>query len=123
MRSLTPEKALERTRLQRLIENFSGNGIVYCSLFTDFLLQNGVILPPAEVDQTVFVHFNGDVAQARVIALYMDRQGGMFDLDVETKTETTVGYKHVICKDFRFDDVGKTMFLSRRAAEEMLETE
>lgn len=122
MRSLTPEKALERTRLQQLIENFCGNGIVFCSYFTDFLLQNGVILPPAEVDQTVFIHFNGEVAQARVIALYMDRQGGMFDLDVETKTETTVGYKHVICKDFRFDDVGKTMFLSRQAAEETLET-
>lgn len=123
MRSLTPEKAMERSRLMRLIENFSGNSIVYCSLFTDYLLQSGVILPPAEVDQTVFIHYNGDVAQARVIALYFDRHGGMFDLDVETKTETTVGYKHVICKDFRFDDVGKTMFLTRRAAEEMLETE
>lgn len=122
MRSLTSEKAMERSKLMRLIENFSGNGIVYCSLFTEFLLQNGVILPPAEVDQTVFIHYNGDVAPARVIAIYIDRQGGMFDLAVETKVETTVGYQHVICKDFRFDDVGKTLFLSRQAAEEMLET-
>lgn len=122
MRSLTREKAMERSKLMKLIENFSGQGTVYCSLFTDFLLQNGVMLPPAEVDQTVFIHYDGDVAPARVIALYMDRQGGMFDLDVKTKTETTVGYKHVICKDFRFDNVGKTLFLSREAAEETLET-
>ena len=86
-------------------------------MLADYLLANGVIVPPVKVGDTVCVIYAGYVATAKVLALYIDREGGMFDLQIKTKDETTVGFKTVIDSDnYTFSDV----FLTKEDAEKAL---
>lgn len=65
---------------------------------------------PCKVGDTVYVIYDGDVTSAKVLAFYIDRDGGMFDLQIRTKDETAVGFKTVIDKDnYTFDDVFLTL--------------
>ena len=72
---------------------------------------------PCKVGDTVWVIYRGYITTAKVLAIYIDRVGGMFDLKIKTKEETTVGFRTVIGKDYTFDDV----FLTREDAEKKLE--
>lgn len=72
---------------------------------------------PCKVGDTVWVIYRGYITTAKVLAIYIDRVGGMFDLKIKTKEETTVGFRTVIDKDYTFDDV----FLTREDAEKKLE--
>lgn len=83
---------IQKKRLTHLIEQFSGNGVAYCDLFAEFLLQHGVIIPPVQVGQEVYIIYQGYIAAARVIALYVDKMGGMFDLDITTNRESVTGF-------------------------------
>lgn len=71
----------------------------------DFLLENGVIVPPCKVGDLVYVVYKGYVATARVLAFYIDREGGMFDLIIKTKAETVTGFETIIDKNYKFDDI------------------
>lgn len=110
----------ERKRLERLIEYFSGNGVAYCKLFAEFLLQNGVIMPPVQAGQTVYVIYKDYVASAKVLSLYLDPDGGMLDLYLTTNKETVTRFQYEMCKDYTFEDVGSKVFLNRKDAEEAL---
>ena len=59
----------------------------------------------------------GNILVTALLALYIDREGGMFDLQIKTKDETTVGFKTVIDSDnYTFSDV----FLTKEDAEKAL---
>ena len=65
------------------------------------------------------MYFNNvHLRYAKVIAIYIDASGGMFDLDIFTNIETVAGYEHFINKDYTFEDIGRRLFLSREAAEQ-----
>ena len=65
----------------------------------------------------MYVIYDGYVTTSVVLAIYIDREGGMFDLKIKCKDETTVGFKTVIDKDnYTFNAV----FLTREEAEEKL---
>ena len=103
------------TERERLIELIDGCGRL--ERLADYLLANGVIVPPCKVGDTVYVIYAGYVAAAKVLALYIDQEGGMFDLQIKTKDETVSGFKTVIYKDnYTFDDV----FLTKEEAEKSL---
>lgn len=88
------------------------------SQIADHLIANGVIVPPCKVGDTVYVTYAGYVTTAKVLALYIDREGGMFDLQIKTKCENVVGFKMVIDKDnYAFSDV----FLTEEESEKALE--
>lgn len=114
----------DRDRLIELvckgIQEF-GKSTVKCladEYIADCLIANGVIVPPCKVGDLVYVIYAGYVATAKVLALYIDREGGMFDLQIKTKYETAVGFKTVIDKDnYAFSDV----FLTEEEAEKALE--
>ncbi len=72
---------------------------------------------PCKVGDTVWVIYRGYITTAKVLTIYIDRVGGMFDLKIKAKEETTVGFRTVIDKDYTFDDV----FLTREDAEKKLE--
>ena len=72
---------------------------------------------PCKVGDTVWVIYRGYITTAEVLTSYIDRVGGMFDLKIKTKGETTVGFRTVIDKDYTFDDV----FLTKEDAEKKLE--
>lgn len=74
---------------------------------------------PCKVGDTVYFN-NVHLRYAKVIAIYIDASGGMFDLDISTNIETVAGYEHFINKDYTFEDIGKRLFLTKEAAEQAL---
>ena len=74
---------------------------------------------PCKVGDTVYFN-NVHLRYARVIAIYIDASGGMFDLDITTNIATATGYEHFINKDYTFEDIGKRLFLTREQAEQAL---
>ena len=72
---------------------------------------------PCKVGDTVYFN-NVHLRHAKVIAIYIDASGGMFDLDVATNIETVAGYEHFINKDYTFEDIGKRLFLTKESAEQ-----
>lgn len=88
----------------------------FCELFCD---RSRFMELPCKVGDTVYFN-NVHLRYAKVIAIYIDASGGMFDLDITTNIETVAGYKHFINKDYTFEDIGKRIFLTKEAAEQVL---
>ena len=87
-----------------------------CGYFKD---RSRFVELPCRVGDKVYFN-NVHLRYARVIAIYIDASGGMFDLDITTNIATATGYKHFINKDYTFEDIGKRLFLTREAAEQAL---
>lgn len=73
-----------------------------------YLAEHNVITLPCKIDDVLRLE-TGE--EARVIAFYIDKAGGMLDLFVTSREETVAGYKSFICKDFTFEDVEKKLHL------------
>ena len=112
----------ERERLVELLKknchcededcsNCNRNGICFTHREADYLIANGVIVPPVNVGGIVWVIYNKCVTPANVMAVYVDKSGGMFDLKILTD-----GLKSIINKDYTFDMV----FLTEEEAEKSL---
>lgn len=104
----------EREKLIELLENWGNkeNDGVRAESIADYLLENGVIVPPVKVGGIVWVIYNKCVTPANVMAVYIDKRGGMFDLKILTE-----GLKSTINKDYTFDMV----YLTKEQAEKALE--
>ena len=104
----------EREKLIELLENWGNkeNDGVRAESIADYLLENGVIVPPVKVGGIVWVIYNKCVTPANVMAVYIDKSGGMFDLKILTE-----GLKSTINKDYTFDMV----YLTKEQAEKALE--
>lgn len=86
-----------------------------CGYFKDKLK---IIDLPCKVGDTVYVVFDNYITSARVLAFYIDKMGGMCDLQVKTKDETATGFKTIIDKDnYTFENI----FLTKEEAEKALE--
>ena len=83
----------------------------------DFADKDLYVKLPCKVGDEVWVIYRGYITTAQVLAIYIDRDGGMFDLKIKTNKETVNGFVTVIDKDYTFDDV----FLTREDAEKKLE--
>ena len=102
----------ERGRLIELIQkSVDGCAENRAAVIADYLLENGVIVPPVKVGGIVWVIYNKCVMPANVMAVYVDKSGGMFDLKILTD-----GLKSVINKDYTFDMV----YLTEEQAEKHL---
>lgn len=82
-------------------------------------LENGTLIElPCKVGDAVYIIYANYVTSAKVLAFYIDQMGGMCDLQIKTKDETTTGFKTVIDKDnYTFE----TVFLTKEEAEKALE--
>lgn len=87
-----------------------------CSFFQD---RSRFVELPCRVGDKVYFN-NVHLRYARVIAIYIDASGGMFDLDITTNIATATGYEHFINKDYTFEDIGRRLFLTREEAEQAL---
>ena len=74
---------------------------------------------PCKVGDKMYFN-NVHLQYAKVLAIYIDASGGMFDLDITTKEETVAGYEHFINKDYSFEDIGRRIFLTEEQAEQAL---
>lgn len=70
---------------------------------------------PCRVGDTVYVIYDGYVTCAYVLAFYIDKDGGMFDLLITTKAEYAAGFKKVIDKSYTFSDIFLTYEKAERA--------
>lgn len=95
----------ERERLIELLQEWGNkeNDGVRAESIADYLLANGVIVPPVKVGGIVWVIYNKCVMPANVMAVYVDKIGGMFDLKILTE-----GLESTINKDYTFDTVYTT---------------
>jgi len=101
----------EKERLVELLQNCQIQTRTLEDLFyksviekiADHLLENGIIVPPVNVGGIVWVIYNKCVTPANVMAVYVDKSGGMFDLKILTE-----GIKSTINKDYTFDMVYTT---------------
>lgn len=91
----------------------------------DYLLANGVIVPPCKVGDTVYVHWSLTLARAKkvypvkVYALRWDTKAKDRRICVEGEFEIDTydgSYTHYYRANFGWDKVGKTLFLSREDA-------
>ena len=92
--------------------NCNRNGICFTHREADYLLENGVVVLPVKVGGIVWVIYNKCVMPANVLAVYVDKSGGMFDLKISTE-----GLKSVVNKDYTFDMI----YLTKEQAEKALE--
>lgn len=85
-------------------------------MYEDKLENRTLIELPCKVGDTVYVIYDKYITSAKVLSAYIDQAGGMFDLQIKTKEETTTGYKTIIDHDYSFENV----FLTKEEAEKAL---
>ena len=85
----------------------------------DFQDRSRFVELPCKAGDTLYAN-DTDIQSARVMALYIDQSGGMFDLDITKYVKTGIGYKHEVSTDYTFEDIGKRLFLTKKEAEQAL---
>lgn len=85
----------------------------------DYLLANGVIVPPCKVEDTVYFDSCGYHDSAEIDGIHIDAQGISFtwvqyDVGVDITELWDEG-------DFDIEEIGKTVFLTREEAEREIE--
>ena len=105
-------KVCKKTRIMNPSHNYAAE----CNDYND---RSRFVELPCRVGDKVYFN-NVHLRYARVIAIYIDASGGMFDLDITTNIATATGYEHFINKDYTFEDIGRRLFLTREEAEQAL---
>ena len=98
----------------RLIELLIKSGVTWNPVgVADYLLENGVIVPPCKVGDTVYYpSFNvGMVFEYKVISIKLNSKGLYVVLDNRLRNEQMT---------HRASQIGKTVFLTREQAEKAL---
>jgi hypothetical protein len=103
-----------RERLIELISQVQYMGGLECQL-ADYLLKNGVIVPPCKVGQTVYVL--GQTGHTPTVLK------GTVDQFIFNKNSPhiDIGFDNSFAWDYRAEDFGKTVFFTREEAEKALE--
>lgn len=80
----------------------------------DYLIANGVIVPPCKVGDKVYYVFEGEIRELKVISLsYMFLESFKhFNLHTTNSRGAVLSYE--------IKDIGKTVFLTRKEAEKAL---
>ena len=90
----------------------------------DYLLANGVIVPPCKVGDVLYVIFKAyneeKVYPVNVSAIRMDTKKNNNRVCVWGTFHITEFYAHEYKATFKFDSIGKTVFLTREEAEAKL---
>lgn len=112
-----------RDRLVELIQN-SVNGCAkhWAEVIADYLLANGVIVPPCKVGDTVYLPWKwkdaSGIAVLAVERISNTESGQSIRTDFWSDDEDYwLAYN---CGVYKFDDIGKTVFLTREEAEKAL---
>ena len=98
----------DRDRLIKLIEKWYENLEMFPHL-ADYLLANGVIVPPCKVGEIVWLIRNGKIEETTVEKVVLKDGGLYLKLLCNSFYETT-------CRS-----IGKTVFLTKEEAEKALE--
>jgi hypothetical protein len=106
----------DRDRLIDILERYH-RGITTHENLADYLLANGVIIPPAEVGQTVYIIAEPDFADDFVLDVKVNEIGQDFR-GLWIGLELPLGMR---LSQYVFpNNLGKTVFLTKEEAEEKL---
>ena len=86
----------------------------------DFLLDKGVIFPPVKVDDVVYIVYKKNVYPVTVCAVKIDTKTNSNRFCVEGWIQVGRSYEHRYTATFKWESVGKTVFLTREEAEKAL---
>lgn len=105
-----------RDRLIKLLNtDMSGCDGDYAEELADYLIANGVILPPCKVADTLYEPTDrGTISEYEVLAVRVD----LFSTFVEWKIKEGIVWRSV--HEINSNEIGKTVFLSREEAERVL---
>lgn len=92
---------------------------IACNRLADYLLANGVIVPPCKVGDKVYILKDGKVTNYFVLEISKHYNGTMY---FETVPQDVRGCPQWFNVSNRFTDknIGKTVFLTREEAEKAL---
>ncbi len=85
---------------------------VTAEAYADRLLENGIIVPPCKVGDTVYYIFEGEIRELTVISLSY-----MFSTTFKHFILHTTNYRGAVLS-YEIKDIGKTVFRTREEAEE-----
>jgi hypothetical protein len=121
----------QRERLIEIIQNSVGGcARNWAEIIADGLIANGVIVPPCNVGDTVYVKWrlhrnsNYGIYPVKVYALRWDEKKNNFRVCVEGEFEISPydgKYTHYYRGTFAWNNVGKTVFFTKEEAEAELE--
>lgn len=115
-------KTETRNKLIKLMQDWgtANTDSFPCESVADCLIENGVIVPPVKVGQTVYSFcetFNtvlGYFVENLIISYFED------NISCYTYEANCVSDEFIDSIDFDFDDIGKTVFLTKEEAEKAL---
>lgn len=111
-----------RDRLIELIKNVPRNTKVFNDQFADYLIANGVIVPPCKVGQKVYVIHN-TVERIKLGLKDCIYETVVDAIHISGTIEYHLYYKKIVhpdCDFFTDKDIGKTVFFARAEAEQAL---
>ena len=104
----------------RIQLGWHGNSVHYVEnieeICKDFKDRSRFVELPCKVGDMVYVLKGDHIEFAHVIAIYLDNSGGMFDLKIFKE----IAINFYISKYNTFENIGKTVFLTREEAEQAL---
>ena len=124
---------VQRERLIEIIQkSVGGCARNWAEVIADGLLADGWMRPPCNVGDTVYVKWklhrnsNYGIYPVKVYALRWDEKKNNFRVCVEGEFKISAyggKYTHYYRGTFAWNNVGKTVFLTRSQAEEVLKSE
>ena len=83
-------------------------------IVANYLIANGIIVPPCEVGDTVYALYNGKVLKANIFSMKIETEDDKYVYMLKLKI-----FDHFF--QFKTFLLGKTVFLTREEAEKALE--
>ena len=114
---MTDREQLTELLENAFIKNYDDFGMPNINQVADYLLANGVIVPPCKVRTEIFGLFDNDDEQRKEI---YDGNILCYSLDENNLLWATMRYKNGLSYWHTIDDFGKTVFLTKEEAENAL---
>ncbi len=100
-----------RDRLIELLDDYMGNEFSKNDGLADYLLANGVIVPPCKVGDVLWIpSVNLNKVYSKVVK----------EILIQEKDDEVGMYVYASFAYFPFENIGKTVFLTREEAEQAL---
>ena len=110
----------DRDKLIKLIDDYTEcltvndlHCLEFADKFADYLLSNGVIVPPCKVGDKVYALYNGKVLKANIFSMKIETEDDKYVYMLKLKI-----FDHFF--QFKTFLLGKTVFLTPEEAEKVL---
>lgn len=112
----------ERERLIELLQSVpvGCTGCRGVDTIADYLIENGVIVPTVRVGDIVYIQYKNKIYPVDVYAIRYDTKTNNKRICVEGWLQIDKCYRHRYSATFRWESIGKSVFLTYEDAEKAL---